>query len=333
MLTPTDVHYLVGLLTMSAEPDGVEIELGSMIVDAAAEEERDVDVTVTARGPNHLVTAVAGIEVKAHGRPLDSTHVEQLACKLNDMPALTRRGIVSASGYFGPAQRKADKHGIDLLELKDWDLNRESFPHFQSSSVPFVVTGIEWIGNVSVHLNPRNRVPETDRAVIAGNPAVWQTEDALLPAAPDLQRFIRAMQRQAAQQLMERWRPTVINPQEVKRARVTVQISDRPFVKSEDRRIVLEELVFEGGVRWREEARETKYKVLVRLGDERPLAGCCIFEPPGWGLCGLVVSNTNRDIRFMHVPVAERNRRKIFRRALVTRPSPTVDIGATTNEL
>ena len=199
MLTPTDVHYLVGLMTMSAEPDGVEVELGSMVADAAAEEDRDVDVTVTARSLDKSILGVTGIEVKAHARPLDSTHVEQLACKLNDMPALTRRSIVSASGYFEPALRKAEKHDIDLLELKDWDMRREAFPHFTSEVVPFVVTGIEWVGNVTVHLNPRNRVPETDRAIIAGNPQVWQTEDKLLPDAPDLQRFVRAMQRQATE--------------------------------------------------------------------------------------------------------------------------------------
>lgn len=328
MLTPTDVHYLVGLLTMSAEPDGVDVELGSMVTDMAAKEDRDVDVTITVRGPDKSITGVAGIEVKAHARPLDSTHIEQLACKLNDMPALTRRSIVSASGYFDPARRKAETHGIDLLELKDWDMSRDVFPHFASEVVPFVVTGLEWVGNVSVHVNPRNRVLDIDRAIIADNPAVWQTEDKLLPDAPDLQRFIRAMQRQAAQQLMERWRPKKIDPQEIRRARVTVLIRDQPFVKNGDRRIVLEQLVYEGGVRWREEKRDTSYKILVRLGDERPLAGCCIFEPPGWGLCGLIISNANRDIRFMHIPVAERNRKKIFRRPLIAKTEPTVDLGA-----
>jgi hypothetical protein len=50
MLTPTDLHFLVGLLTQISRPDGVELELGSMVFDAVAEEERDVDVTVRAVG-------------------------------------------------------------------------------------------------------------------------------------------------------------------------------------------------------------------------------------------------------------------------------------------
>jgi hypothetical protein len=319
MLTPTDVHYLVGLLTLSAEPDGVEIELGSMVMDMASEEVRDVDVTVTARNLDHSILGVAGVEVKAHARPLDSTHVEQLACKLKDMPSLTRRAIVSASGYFGPAIRKAEKHGIDLLLLKDWDQRSDTFPHFRSEFVPFVVSGLEWVDNVNVHVNPRNRVAEADRAFIQANPLIWQTDETPLPNSPDFNTFLRLMQRQAAAQLMERWKPAVIDENEIKKTRVAVQITDQPFVKIAGRRIVIEELVFEGKIRWRQEQRETKYKVLQRVGDKESLAGCCVFEPPGWGLCGLIVSNANRDIRFIHVPITERNLKKILRRPVLSR--------------
>jgi hypothetical protein len=49
MLTPKDIHLLVGLLTLISRPNGVELELGSMVFDAAAEKERDVDVTTRRR--------------------------------------------------------------------------------------------------------------------------------------------------------------------------------------------------------------------------------------------------------------------------------------------
>ncbi len=326
MLTPTDVHYLVGLLTMSAEPDGVEIELGSMVTDTAAQEERDVDITVTARNPDRSVFGVGGVEVKAHSRPLDSTHVEQLACKLNDMPSLSHRAIVSASGYYEPAVRKGEKHGVDLLELKEWDQRAKGFDHFKAECVPFVVRRLEWIGEVAVHVNPRVRIAESDRPLLLSNPPIWRADDDRIPLAPDFLTFVRRLQQQAANQLMKQWEPAVVSPNDVKRARVAVQVADAPFVRAGDRRIIVKELVYEGGVRWREELGETKYKVLQRIGDARPLAGCCVFEVPGWGLCGLMVSNADRDIRFVHVPVMERNRRKIFRRPLIDRTGQVTPI-------
>jgi hypothetical protein len=100
MLTPTDIHFLVGLLTLISRPEGVELELGSMVFDAAAEKDRDVDVTVRAVGDDGAVSVFEGLEVKDHTRPLDVTHVEQLCTKLRDMPAIKDRGIVSASGYI-----------------------------------------------------------------------------------------------------------------------------------------------------------------------------------------------------------------------------------------
>ena len=90
---------------MVSRPDGVEIELGSMVYDGSAEEERDVDVTVRSTNTKGVVSAFEGIEVKRHTRPLDVIQVEQLCKKLIDMPDITQRSIVSASGYYEPAIR------------------------------------------------------------------------------------------------------------------------------------------------------------------------------------------------------------------------------------
>src|ERR1051326_7565329 len=107
MLTETDIHYLVGLLSLASQPDKVDVELGSKVLDVTTGEERDVDITVTVRDDGG--TAVfKGVEVKNHSRKLDATHVEQLAAKLNDMPCIAKRAIVSASGYYDPAIKKAE---------------------------------------------------------------------------------------------------------------------------------------------------------------------------------------------------------------------------------
>jgi hypothetical protein len=88
VLTETDIHYLVGLLSLASHPDDVEVELGSRVLDITTSEERDVDVTVILKNEGRT-TAFKGLEVKNHTRKLDVTHVEQLACKLKDMPDIT----------------------------------------------------------------------------------------------------------------------------------------------------------------------------------------------------------------------------------------------------
>lgn len=95
MLTPIDIHYLVGLLTAVSHPDDVEIELGNMVFDTKAHENRDVDVTVTWKDSSGNITAFKGIEVNGRKRRLDITRVEQLCQKCNDMPSITQRAIVS----------------------------------------------------------------------------------------------------------------------------------------------------------------------------------------------------------------------------------------------
>jgi len=118
MLTAIDVHYLVGLLSLAFHPEDVELELGSYVYDEATKSSRDVDVTITVRNADGSRTAYLGTEVKAHSRKLGSDAVEQLVQKLNDMPGITDRAIVSASGFTKPAIRKAQHHEIALYELK-----------------------------------------------------------------------------------------------------------------------------------------------------------------------------------------------------------------------
>ena len=47
MLTPTDIHYLVGLLAVASTPDSGEIEFGSLVMDEASESGQDMDIIIT----------------------------------------------------------------------------------------------------------------------------------------------------------------------------------------------------------------------------------------------------------------------------------------------
>jgi hypothetical protein len=120
MLTPMETQYLVGLCCLKTHPEAVDITVGDMVMDEAEEEERDVDVTVTLSEANGTKSAFKVFEVKKEKRRLDVTKVEQLCIKLNDMPSITHRAIVSSSGFANGAIKKAKKHNVDLFEFRPW---------------------------------------------------------------------------------------------------------------------------------------------------------------------------------------------------------------------
>jgi len=114
------VQYLTGLCCLHANSDSeaVDIIIGDMVMDIAAEKERDVDVTVTITGEEGVTHAFMAYEVKRERHPLDVTVIEQLCLKLADMPSITHRAIVSASGYSESARKKAACHGVEMYEFK-----------------------------------------------------------------------------------------------------------------------------------------------------------------------------------------------------------------------
>jgi hypothetical protein len=127
-LTPMLVQYLVGLCCLQWDPEAVDVTIGDMVLDAAAEKERDVDVTVTV-SEHGEIHAFKGYEVKHEKAPLDVTVVEGLCLKLLDMPAVTHRAIASSSGFSDGARAKAASHRVSLLHLKPWTRPlEEQFP-------------------------------------------------------------------------------------------------------------------------------------------------------------------------------------------------------------
>lgn len=128
-LTPMLIQYLVGLCCLKWNPEAVDVTLGDMVLDPAAGKERDVDVTVTISEAGQPIHAFKAYEVKHEGKPLDVAVVEQLCIKLMDMPTVTHKGIVSASGFTEAAQKKSSQHGVDLYEIVPWTRPlEEQFP-------------------------------------------------------------------------------------------------------------------------------------------------------------------------------------------------------------
>jgi hypothetical protein len=119
-MSPMLFQYVVALCCARRNPDAVDITVGDYVTDATTGAQRDVDVTVTLLEADGSRRAFRGYEVKREGSPLDVTEVEQLCMKFMDMPDVTHRAIVSASGYTANAKKKAKAHGVELFERKEW---------------------------------------------------------------------------------------------------------------------------------------------------------------------------------------------------------------------
>jgi hypothetical protein len=312
VLTPTDIHYLVGLLSLAAHAENVELELGDFVRDEASESRRDVDVTITARNPDGSRAAYMGIEVKAHGRPLDSTTVEGLAQKLNDMREITHRGIVSASGFTEPAIRKERYHGIDVYELKTWR-PEERFDFFQCDPLPAVQEQYGWSGTPDVCINPSGHFSETEQTLVRENPTV------LFPESPEsncpLTEFLRNTSLLAAKEAAAKKDPFPAPSAYEFPAEIIVRFSDVPYIENDHARLDISEIRFTGVIKRANENVPTVPKALFKLDDQTPIAGCHVSEFSNFGLVALMVT-ADRRLEVGLVPISDRNKQKIYRQKL-----------------
>ena len=304
MLTPTDVHLLAGLLTQASSPDNVKVELGSLVYDAAAEKARDVDVTV-AQAVGDIKT-LKGLEVKKHGEPLDVTHIEQLALKLKDMPALTSRQIVSASGYTSPAIKKAAAHGVELFRLTDWN-DRYSFEHARFNNMSsFCSRSLEYVVGPHLHIdleNHGNEFARVDPSLIEvtddrGEQHSWRVT---------FKEFQTNLLVNTTNELQGREEVTVLGAQQSKPVDISIDLSDNPHLRLGELIVKIKGARLQGVVRWKEIPHAVQYKALVNEATDRPIIGCALGELPNGNLIGITASSTDRTIRLINVSVSARN--------------------------
>jgi hypothetical protein len=273
LLTPNEIHFLVGILTMVSRPDGVEIELGSMVYDEAAEEERDVDVTVRSTNTEGVVSAFEGIEVKRHTRPLDVIQVEQLCKKLNDMPDITQRSIVSASGYYDPAIRKARKNDVDLFLLKDWSGPLEISGVTLAEGLTFQERGFRWVGKPHVQFNPHMRLSDETSARIFPNTRITNEYGAPIPSTPDFQSLADSFASRATTLAEEQGQPLDIAIGDVRRFVFNIEVDFDAFIDVDGERIPFEQAQVSGDLTRFENVVIPKLKALVKLGEDKPIPG------------------------------------------------------------
>ena len=314
MLTDTDIHYLVGILSLASSPDDVEIELGSRVYDEGGDKGRDVDITITVKNKDGTVTAYRGIEVKKHGRKLNIEHVEQLAIKLNDMPDITHKAIVSASGYTQGAIDKGKFHDVELLELVDWDSPSEGFEHFKATEMPFYQKNLNWVGSPHAHVNPEQQISNEVKKEFMENPNIYFLDGKENAEVPDFETLIKNQRTFVQNKIFEMKEIEELAKDVEKSVNITIDIEDNPYVIVSSGKIIINRIRFRGVVKWTESLKETQYKILKKQDDGKPIAGCAVAEIPSWGLCGLTVSDT--EIRYFRVPVSDRNKKKILKQKL-----------------
>ena len=308
MLTPTDIHILVGLLTKVTSPDDIEIILGDLVYDVGAGKRRDVDVTVTYKDTNGIVSAFKGIEVKKHKRPLDVTHVEQLCIKLKDMSDISHKAIVSASGYTQPARKKAEAHGVDLYSFIPWSNRIEGFGHAQfAPNFVFEQRVLSWASSPSVTFQLEN-----------SNQNVEINKDSPICNVAGKEINLKTIQ-QLGDRLCLLAIQQLVNNKEIKKASPGVENSARVLFNDLNNICIdlkgsqkqLKQALVKGMVVWKEHSLPLELKILVKDGELKPYVGCAIAELLQGNLVGFTVSQVNRNLNLINIPVSARNIKKI----------------------
>lgn len=117
-----------------------------MLTDRVNGEQREVDILVAAVAGGYTVQL--GIEVISWVRPADTPWIEKMRAKHENLPT-DKLVLVSESGFYEPARRKAEFYGIEVLTLEeaneaDWPLiaTLTASGVFEVMTISFEVAGI-----------------------------------------------------------------------------------------------------------------------------------------------------------------------------------------------
>lgn len=320
------VQYLVGLCCLRWDPNAVDVTLGNMVLDPTAGKKRDVDVTVTvAEAPNTL-RAFKAYEVKDEKAPLDVAAVEQLCIKLLDMPEVTHRAIVSASGFTDGAERKAAHHGVELYTIGPWTrLIQEQFPVFGMQGIPqdcFETTQalLVWsqyklridapaatqgsTARLKDKLFGKDSMPHSKFADLKAyvQEALQRSTEILVSSMPpDSLPANTDLNGEAGSDIGPAW------PHEH-----TIDASpDGVFLKTAEKLVSIKSLTIEGQLQWRR-GNSPNYYVIERVPSKEVFAGAIIASDIREGsMQGLVFSPKTRTIGIHLVRLAEKHQKVI----------------------
>lgn len=320
------VQYLVGLCCLKWHPDDVTVTIGDPVDDPAAGKARDVDVTVTVRRPDGETHAFKAYEVKHENKPLDVAVIEQLTLKLNDMPSVTHKAVVSASGFTDGAKAKAKHHGVTLFEIRPWTRPlQEQFPAltmtgtadecFPTSSV--MLCWVDWrFQFVSAQAKAAFSIRADDALVNkAGKKhAIYKTfgafTDELLFRSTDI-----LFSLEPASTLARTF--SVPYPSDEHQVGTgpawphthTLDVrGDGVFVRTGEGRVQIEAITISGSLQWQRE-QGALYYVMEDIMTGDAFAGALIANKPRQGnMVALVLTPDSREIRIQFVTLTPEQR-------------------------
>lgn len=327
--SPMLVQYLVGLCCLKWDPTAVDVTVGDLVYDDAAEKDRDVDVTVTVNASAADSYAFKAYEVKREKTPLDVTEVEQLCAKLLDMP-FTHRAIVSASGFTEGAKHKATNKGIELFIMKEWTRRlEEQFPLLDRKGTaadcyPMSSVWLCWATH-KFHLFARE----------AKGPFSIGDDDALFDSKGKVHSRFATFRELGVELLLRSTEllfrlepadsvrklfpvPYAIPPGETTVGPAwphthTLDVSsDDIHVETPSGRHILNMVTINGELQWQRPVIKPLYYVVENVSDGSPLAGALITKGSREDhMLGLFFSPKTRDITMYEVRLEEKHRHAI----------------------
>lgn len=296
MLTPMMVQYLVGLCCLRHDPEAIEIILGDMVYDNAAEKERDVDVTITFKDGEGNTTAFKAAEVKDESKPLDVITIEQLCQKFSDMQQVTHKSIFSTSGYTEAAIAKAKYHSIELYTLKPWKKRIEDdFPDFQGVGtasdflahveacllywidfrvflvVPSGPPSFQWSNFTPVFASNNKIHSEYANMGQYINNVIRRSTDVLCtlePAVSNMMSIINSPRQEDGYMVAQPW--THSHTMDV--------IGDNIYLNLENGLHRIDTLTISGSLQWKTKKRNPEYFILENIANQKIFAGAAIAD-------------------------------------------------------
>jgi hypothetical protein len=311
MLEWNDIQYLVGILTLVAQPETVEVELGSMVFDEAADKPRDIDVTVTFKDLQGNIVGLKGIEVKDHSKKLDVEAVEQLCIKFNDMPSITHRAIVSSIGYTDGARKKAQHHGVELLCLVKWT-DRIDISHYTVAKEAlltsrFIETRFYWEGNSHVVFNPDEAVNDEIKNAFLKNPPVYDQVGQIVSGNETLSVLGENLSLQVLNYIKDH-RANEIGIGQSKQVQFPVILEEPYYIHINGNPYCLKRANVRGIISCDQIETNFEYKILVKDGDNKPYVACAVAEISNKDLIGVTFSH---EVKLIRIPASDRLIKKI----------------------
>ncbi|MFA5855657.1 MAG: hypothetical protein WC846_05300 [Candidatus Gracilibacteria bacterium] len=298
MLTPTDLHLLIGLLSKVTEQKNIDIELGAKMKDEIAKTDRDVDITITYKTENGEKSCIKGIEVKKHTRPLTIEHVEQLCAKFSHIKDVTNRYIVSSSGYTKSALKVCKFYKTTALSFKKWTGPYKIGGIDIQNSKCIELKFIEWDGT------PHVTLCATEKSLKKQKYTLFNVKGEL---------GVKEFYRDISTKCLNNFNAKNID-EEKHHLTCEIDFNDRVYVKSEtDEEIEIKKAIVDGQVKIKR-LNDFDFNILVKESSEEQFVACAITEAPDESLIGF--SFTKNMIGFVKICIEDRLKKKILRKKI-----------------